>query len=584
MKRPDPRPVPNLLAAASALALGALVAGGCSGPPGTGDPGGEEVAAVVDLRIEPADPVVTVTPGQAQEIAFTAIAVREDGTEEPTSIVTWTASNASLGTLSDQGVFSTFDDRGGTTYVTARYFDLEATTRLTVVYTQEVDGVELPEGARDLFAGEAVPASEDGPHVVYPYDQVVIPKNQPEIRFMWNPGVGDQQANLFRLTFRSEILDVSVYVDGTSWTADPELWQIISSSNAGGEIRVALTGVRYHVEDGMAVADIPPVAAPEIGIRVDRLDATGSIYYFSASDNGIKRIALDRRGQEDFLKPLSLDAACVSCHVLSPDGRTMALSYHVGETTYAGVVDITGGAQNTTALFSGDPGDILTWSPDGRWLLSNNEGSLYLYSAQDWSRYEVPVPQLVAQPEWSPDGDRIVVVLPAADGFNSDIAFRQGSLAYLRVVGDGEIDPEPVILVESDGITNNYFPTFSPDGEWIAFTRTYDDSSYWSEGSEVWLISKDGGDPIRLDAANGDSGSQNSWPRWGPLSDSDYLWLTFSSVRPYGFFNIEQANPQIWVTAIDEEAARAGVDPSSPPFWLVDQDLDSHNHIPVWGP
>lgn len=579
--RPGPRSV-----AAFASAAAALACLGCNAPSGEPPSGDDDpvLSPVVGLRIEPEAPTVSVGPGAPQEVDFTAVILREDGSEEPTNVVTWTASNASLGTLSDRGVFTTFDDRGGTSNVTAQYFGQEATTRLTVIYTDAIDGVELPTGAHELFTDAPGAAPVDGPHMIYPEDGVVIPKNQPEILFMWNPGSGVDQANLFRLTFGSPILSVSIYTEGTSYSPSPELWGIVSGSNAGGEIQVGLEAVRYHVEGGVPVADTAPVQAPTIGVWVDRLDATGSIYYFSASDSGIKRIDLDRRGAEDFLLPLNVGAGCVSCHVLSPDSTQMGINYRSDNTGYVGVWDITGGAQDTQAVLQGEPGDLLTFSPDGEWLLANDMGSLTLYSTADWSSYEVPLERMVAQPEWSPDGDRIVVALPANESFTDDVVFRWASIAYLRVVGPGEIDPEPVVIVESDGVNNNYFPTFSPDGEWVAFTRAQDETSYFASTADIWLVDKDGAQaPVALGAANQGAGLKNSWPRWAPLSDSDFLWLTFSSIRPYGYFNVGRSTPQIWVTAIDEQAARAGEDPSAPAFWLVDQSLDSHNHIPVWG-
>ncbi len=570
-----------------ALILAGVPLWGCTdgGPSGgDDDDASSSVASITGIRIEPADSTVIVSPGVAQEVQFQAVIERDDGSEEFTNLVSWGASNVSLGTLSSLGVFSTFDDRGGTSNISANYLGFEATTRLTVVYSAQVVVDGLVSGVETLFDGDTTPSPENGPRILYPYSDVVIPKNLPEISFMWDPGEGSDQANLFRLTFRSSILDVEVFTEGTSFNPSGDLWRIIASSAAGGEISVTLAGLRYHVEEGAPVADTSAVETEESPIRIDRLDASGSIYYFSASDSGIKRISLDRRGSEDFMRPLALEASCVSCHVLNPESNEMAVAYQLGNQNLMAVVDITGGADNTVTLMENEPGDMMTFSPDGEWLLVNGAGSITLYSTADWESYEVPVEGLVAQPEWSPDGDRITVVyIEDEHGFIADTTFNDGGIAYLRVTGPGEIDPTPVVLVPADGTNNNYFPTFSPDGEWLAFTRAVDEDSYWASSAEVWMVHKDGGTPIRLGNANGGTGLQNSWPRWGPLSDSDFLYLTFSSNRPYGFFNLSAEVPQIWVTAIDELAAEAGQDPSFPSFWLVDQDISSHNHIPVWG-
>jgi hypothetical protein len=88
-------------------------------------------------------------------------------------------------------------------------------------------------------------------------------------------------------------------------------------------------------------------------------------------------------------------------------------------------------------------------------------------------------------------------------------------------------------------------------------------------------------EPIVLSRANKAPGLSNSWPKWSPTRGR-YLWLAFSSLRPYGVESRSSDAPQIWVTAIDPALARTGVDPSAPAFWLPGQALTSGNHIPYW--
>ena len=66
---------------------------------------------------------------------------------------------------------------------------------------------------------------------------------------------------------------------------------------------------------------------------------------------------------------------------------------------------------------------------------------------------------------------------------------------------------------------------------------------------------------------------------------------TIKSIRScskyfYVFLNVLENNrPQIWIAAFDLEQAATGedVDPSSPPFWLPAQDVETNNHIAAWG-
>ena len=94
------------------------------------------------------------------------------------------------------------------------------------------------------------------------------------------------------------------------------------------------------------------------------------------------------------------------------------------------------------------------------------------------------------------------------------------------------------------------------------------------------LVKSDGTVDLRLDLANGEGALQNSYPRWGPLPDSDVLWLAFSSKRDYA--PADFGLPQIWVSAIDTAKAEQGQDPSSAPFWLPGQSTMSDNHLPYW--
>ncbi|MCK6518693.1 hypothetical protein L6R46_27005, partial [Myxococcota bacterium] len=103
---------------------------------------------------------------------------------------------------------------------------------------------------------------------------------------------------------------------------------------------------------------------------------------------------------------------------------------------------------------------------------------------------------------------------------------------------------------------------------------------YASAKAEVMLVKADGSVDLRLDMANGEGELQNSYPRWGPLPDSDVLWLAFSSKRDYA--PADFGLPQIWVSAIDTAKAEQGQDPSSAPFWLPGQSTMSDNHLPYW--
>lgn len=75
-------------------------------------------------------------------------------------------------------------------------------------------------------------------------------------------------------------------------------------------------------------------------------------------------------------------------------------------------------------------------------------------------------------------------------------------------------------------------PQPSPDGKWIAYTLSTPDSAKDKSDADVWMISWDGSESIRLTA----SPEGESRPRWSP----DGKWLTFMSSR------YDTKSSQIW--------------------------------------
>ena len=146
-------------------------------------------------------------------------------------------------------------------------------------------------------------------------------------------------------------------------------------------------------------------------------------------------------------------------HVLSFDGRTIAISHHSAEDHDASMVytvPIEGGTpRRITAL---GPSYLHGWSPDGRFLVytgeRNHEFDVYRSSANGGDETRLTTtPGLDDGPEYSPDGKYIY--------FNS---VRSGTMQIWRMRADGSGQEQ----ITSDQY-NNWFPHVSPDGQWIAF-------------------------------------------------------------------------------------------------------------------
>jgi len=156
----------------------------------------------------------------------------------------------------------------------------------------------------------------------------------------------------------------------------------------------------------------------------------------------------------DFVKQNNND------HVLSFDGKMLGLSSSSGEQEYGSLIytmPVGGGVPKRITPVG--PSYLHGWSPDGKWLTyTGGRGGIYnIYKIpSDGGGPEVKLtdePTLDDGPEYSPDGKYIY--------FNST---RTGSMELWRMQPDGSGQEQ---LTDDD--FQNWFPHFSPDGQWIVF-------------------------------------------------------------------------------------------------------------------
>jgi hypothetical protein len=190
-------------------------------------------------------------------------------------------------------------------------------------------------------------------------------------------------------------------------------------------------------------------------------------------------------------------------------------------------------------------------------------------------------------PDWSPNGKLILYSKPSSPPpAGVPIPGVQGGSIETIEILPGSLGP-PKVLVPSQG-QNNYYPAFAPTQDWIVFNRSPSNTESFSNAppagdGELWAVSTDGGNPIRLD--NATTGSSTSWPKWAPdvqtYWDGTILWLTYSAARQYGLKG-GGGTVQLWMVGFNPKLAAEGKDPSLPPFWFPYQDSSSGNHIAQW--
>jgi hypothetical protein len=253
-------------------------------------------------------------------------------------------------------------------------------------------------------------------------------------------------------------------------------------------------------------------------------------------------------------------------------------------------------------------------------------------------------------PDWSPDGKSVIYTLPSSvgawdmggggfggGGRNDDDHVFGGSLYTIPYSGNNQFGT-PAVFLRSAG-ENNYYPSYSPDGQFVVFDRAALDStvtpatgcsgmqpqvscpndSFSNPAARLMLVPNVAGStPMDLKNANDLPATapqkwSNSWPRWSPFVQTyrgqRLLWVAFSSTRDYGLivrnhltgmyqcypadsyelpgashhasFAAQCQQPKLWMAAINLSEAK-GVDPSFPAFLLPFQDITTHNHTPQW--
>jgi hypothetical protein len=561
------------------LVLGILGACGPS-PRNNGNPGGDG-GQPGDLQVLPAAVTLTVEGGVAAHQTYAVQSIDGDGNPHDVT----TEAQLSLG-LPELGTFAGADlttapDRGGHTTVTASWNGHTGTSDLKVLLKQTIVDPTLPAGLPGTF-GTAT-AGGPAPQLVYPDTGVLTPANLGTMEFHFIPGAGQ---NAFELTFIGSTIEVAIYVPctplgaGCVWSPSKAIWDILSTGGRGDQPLVyTLRGL-----DTTAAQPVVGVSAPRtIQFSTDNLD--GGLYYWAAKDGAVMRYDFGRRGQtaERFLAVAqTTGTVCVGCHVLSRDGSMIAVGLDIpGPASIEAFKVGTRAKQWTGAGFPGSAGaNFFSFSPDNSKIVSSAGTNLELRSAVDGTGMTTMVKN-ATMPDWSPDGGHVVFAraaqaLPFPVG-NPGVA--QGSIVE---VDTATWHVEQVLVASAGATENNYYPAYSPDGNWVAFNRSANKDSFDQPDAKIYLVARAGGAPVELHTASPVGG--DSWPKWSPLvhsyANGSVFWLTFSSRRAYGLR--AGGTSQLWMVGIDPARIAAGQDPSFASFWLPFQDPASGNHIAQW--
>jgi hypothetical protein len=564
-----------------AAALLIVPVAACGGKGSLGGNGADAGAGT--LAISPPTLTVEVDDGVAVTHPYTATLTAPDGTmSDVTDQVTFAVDDANIGYF-DHATLNVTGGGAGITKVHASLSAAGADADLKVLVKSHRVDPSAPSNAPTLFGSAATDTSKQVT-VVYPADQVIVPLNLGNFDVHWSDASGD---NLYEVTLKTDYVDLRFYTaaGATGWMEYlPAEWA--TAADNAKDLQVLVRSMNTAAPQTAGISTVTTVHLSNDAIQ-------GGIYYWAAassngSPEGIWRHDMSKPGdppQAYYTTQQTPNARCVACHALSRDGTKMAVTYD-------------GGGQSSTILDVGSltpvipPGqqywNFATFTPDGSKLLTVENGQLSLRSATDASLLAtVPNAGVASHPDFAPDGKHFVYVQRASTA-QSDWSFTSGGI-YTVSYDDSNLTFGAPQLLVSDGGKNDYYPSYSPDGTWIMFNRTDDNSSaYNSPSAEVWVVKADGtGGPMKLSTADVGAGLTDSWARWAPFQSSfgpnseALYWITFSSKRQFGV-RLPQGTPQVWMTPFFPDKASTGADPTAPAFWLPFQDIGTSNHIAQW--
>ena len=199
-------------------------------------------------------------------------------------------------------------------------------------------------------------------------------------------------------------------------------------------------------------------------------------------------------------------------HVLSFDGKMMAISHHMGPKRISTIftLPVTGSDKPVQITLDTAHSYLHGWSPDGKKLVftGQRKNQYDIWTVDIATKKETGLtntPTLDDGPEYSPDGKWIY--------FNSA---RTGTMKLWRMKPDGS-NQEQVTFDEY----NDWFPHFSPDGKWIvyiSFPKDIDPTDHpFYKKVYLRLMPASGGVPKTIAYVYGGQGTINT-PSWSPDS------------------------------------------------------------------
>ena len=280
-------------------------------------------------------------------------------------------------------------------------------------------------------------------------------------------------------------------------------------------------------------------------------DGTRIVYSANNENGGADLWIVDEYGRNRRQLLACPEAACTQA-VWSPDGRRLVYERRN--------IPAPGAPPGTPRLWwlDSQTGETLAvfqdsqwlglgarFSPDGRWLsyISPLNQEIQVYNLETGESLLVPS-KTGEPPAWSPDSASLLVSEMQITGERFTTHLFRLNLADTAVTN-----------LSGEGLdTSDSLPAYSPDGEWIAFSRKKPRAPM---GKQLWLMRADG---TEATAVTENSDVHYGRPTWSPDG---------ANIIMQGYYLAEPgAEPKLWLVDVASGELQEVASPGLQPTWL----------------
>jgi hypothetical protein len=475
----------------------------------------------------------------------------------------------------------------------------------------------VPPNAPQLFG--APDQGTGGPCLYEPEIGSLFPSNWLRLRYRFTTAHSE---NLFeiKLVVPNEVSPLVIYTTQSGYVMDQSTWSIVSTVGAGAPIHVTVRSA--VVANGQITGG--PWMGSQGDVQIAPVAATGSVVYWTTSNGTVlKGFHVGDPSVQSVITPAQASTACVACHTSTPDGLFVGLtgSTDPGNGSAAASIDVrsvNGQAirppfvtPSALSMLGRTNQHAASFSP-GHWQGGDHVAlSMFVVGSSTeiiWTDLEAASTaqgtgwdvlartgdtRMAASATMSHDGK--TVVYTSATSVDSGTNTPDG-LVYTVPYTNRKGGVATALQGASDPSFVQYYPVFSADDRYVAFTRASPGSqsgsqSYNNAQAEILVVPAAGqAQPVRL-AANDppactglkSPGITNSWPKWSPQAltsgGSTYYWLVFSSTRDVPGQG-PSPGPQLYVAPIVVDGQ--GKVTSYSALYFRNQPETEHNHTPAW--